>query len=116
MKELTLKVLAVFTMCMTLICFSACGEKETAISAAAAESLMESYLEGKGFGENDFLSESDVMVIEDEDVYVFSWRTKAGENADKLLGMYAVSFDGKSFYEYQEARNEWIRDMNAGEE
>lgn len=112
---LTIKVLAVLAVCMTLICFSACGKTsdEPAISEAAAESLMETYLRDKGFGDNDFLSESNIMVIEGENVYVFSWRTKAGENADKLLGMYAVSFDGKNYYEYQEARDEWIRDMNA---
>ena len=44
-------------------------------------------------------------------MYVFSWRTKSGENADRLLGMYAVSFDGKIFYEYQSGRGEWIADM-----
>ncbi len=51
------------------------------------------------------------MVVEGEKVYVFSWRTKSGENADRLLGMYAVSFDGKIFYEYQSGRGEWIADM-----
>lgn len=116
MKKMALKVLAVLTVCATLICFSACSGREAAISVNTAASLMETYLESKGFGEDDFLSESDVMVIEGEEVYVFSWRVREGENADKLFGMYAVSLDGKSFYEYQEARDEWIKDMNASEE
>ncbi|MDE7278235.1 MAG: hypothetical protein K2N26_00690 [Oscillospiraceae bacterium] len=117
MKKMATKVLAVLTACALLICFSACsGGRDMTISVNTAESRMETYLESKGFGEDDFLSESDVMVIEGEEVYVFSWRVKEGENADRLFGMYAISLDGKSYYEYQEARGEWIKDMNASEE
>ena len=117
MKKMTLKILAVLMMCVTLMCFSACNSgNDTTISVNAAEDRMELYLKGKGFGDDDFLSESNTMVIDEENVYVFSWRTKEGENADKLLGMYAISFNGKNYYEYQSARNEWIKDMNASEE
>lgn len=117
MKKTTTKFLAVLTVCMMLICFSACGGgSDTTISVGAAEIRMETYLKNKGFGENDFLSEGDVMTIDGEKVYVFSWRVKDGENADRLFGMYAISLDGKSYYEYQEARSEWIKDMNASEE
>lgn len=117
MKKMTTKVLAVLTVCMTLICFSACGgENDATISVSAAEIRMETYLKSKGFGENDFLSEGEVMTIDGEKVYVFSWRVKDGENADRLFGMYAISLDGKSYYEYQGVRSEWIKDMNASEE
>lgn len=117
MKKMTTKVLAVLTVCMMLICFSSCGGgSDTTISVSAAEIRMETYLKNKGFGENDFLSEGDVMTIDGEQVYAFSWRVKEGENADRLFGMYAISLDGKSYYEYQEARGEWIKDMNASEE
>lgn len=118
MKGMTLKIIAVLLVCVAMAAFSACSGKdnETGISVEAAESLLTEYLSDKGFGERDFLSESNVMVIEGEKVYAFSWRTQEGENADKLSGMYAVSFDGKSFYEYQSARDEWIKDMNASDE
>ncbi len=113
MKETAYKIFWALTVCMAMISFSACGKTsgEAGISVDEAESLMETYLENKGFGGDDFLSESDIMVVEGEKVYVFSWRTKSGENADRLLGMYAVSFDGKIFYEYQSGRGEWIADM-----
>lgn len=118
MKGTTLKILAVLWVCIAMAAFSACSDKggDTGISVEAAESILTEYLSDKGFGEKDFLSESNVMVIEGEKVYAFSWRTKEGENADKLSGMYAVSFDGKSFYEYQSARGEWIKDMNVSDE
>lgn len=118
MKEMTLKIIAVLFVCIAMTAFSACSDKgdETGISLEAAESILTEYLSDKGFGEKDFLSESNIMVIDGEKVYAFSWRTKEGENADRLSGMYAVSFDGKSFYEYQSARNEWIKDMNASDE
>jgi len=45
-------------------------------------------------------------------VYVYSWRTPAGENADRLFGMYAISVDGKDYYEYQSGRDEWIIDVD----
>lgn len=117
MKKMTTKVLAVLTVCMMLICFSACGGgNDAAISVNAAEIRMETYLKSKGFEESDFLSEGEVMTIDGEKVYVFSWRVKDGENADRLFGMYAISLDGKGYYEYQETRGEWIKDMNASEE
>lgn len=117
MKKKSTKVLAVLTVCIMLICFSACSSGgDTTISVNAAEIRMEAYLESKGFGENDFLSEGEVMTIDGEKVYVFSWRVKDGENADRLFGMYAISLDGKSYYEYQETRGEWIKDMNASKE
>jgi len=114
MKETAFKIFWVLTVCLAMISFSACGKtsEEAGISVDEAESLMETYLENKGFGGEDFLSESDTMVVGGEKVYVFSWRTKSGENADRLLGMYAVSFDGKVFYEYQSGRNEWIADIS----
>ncbi|MDE5992969.1 MAG: hypothetical protein K2G87_07970 [Oscillospiraceae bacterium] len=118
MKGTTLKIIAVLLVCVAMAAFSACSDKgnETGISEEAAESILTEYLSGKGFGEKDFLSESHVMAIDGENVYAFSWRTQEGENADRLSGMYAVSFDGKSFYEYQSARDEWIKDMNASDE
>lgn len=113
MKETAFKIFWVLTVCLAMISFSACGKTSgDGISLNEAESLMETYLENKGFGGEDFLSESDIMVIEGEKVYAFSWRTKSGENADRLLGIYAVSFDGKVFYEYQSGRNEWIADIS----
>ena len=56
--------------------------------------------------------EENVMLIDGVKVYVYSWRTPAGENADRLFGMYAISADGKDFYEYQSAREEWILDVD----
>lgn len=114
MKETAFKIFWALTVCLAMISFSACGKssEEAGITVEEAESLMTAYLESKGFGGEDFLSESDVMVVDGEKVYVFSWRTKSGENADRLLGMYAVSFDGKVFYEYQAGRNEWITDIS----
>ncbi len=117
MRKTALKLLAALMICLSVMCFAACDEspeEEAGISIEQAESLMQSYLEDKGFAEGDFLAEGGVMVLDGEKVYSFSWRTKAGENADRLFGIYAVSFDGKNFYEYQSARDEWIKDM--GEE
>lgn len=118
MKGTTLKIIAVLLVCIAMTAFSACSDKgrEAGISVEAAESILTEYLSDKGFGEKDFLSESHIMVIDGENVYAFSWRTQEGENADRLSGMYAVSFDGKSFYEYQSARGEWIKDMNTSDE
>lgn len=118
MKVKTLKIIAVLLVCIAVTAFSSCGNNgnETGISVETAESLLTEYLSDKGFGEKDFLSESHIMDIDGENVYAFSWRTKEGENADRLSGMYAVSFDGKSFYEYQSARDEWIKDMNTSDE
>lgn len=114
MRKTALKLLAALMICLSATCFAACDKspkEETGISMEQAESLMQSYLEKKGFAEGDFLAEGGVMVLDGEKVYSFSWRTKAGENADRLFGIYAVSFDGRNFYEYQSARDEWIRDM-----
>ena len=97
-----------------VLCLAGCSEKKTSeVSPEAARKLMETYLVEKGFADEDFLAEDNVMVIDGVKVYVFAWRTKAGENADRLFGMYAVSADGKTFYEYQSARDEWIKDMNS---
>ncbi len=114
MKKIAEKIILCFFAGLMIFCFAACGNDENtvAISPETAESLMVDYLENKGFSEGDFLSECTVMNVNGVQVYAFSWRVKAGENADKLFGMYAVSFDGKSFYEYQSARDEWIKDMN----
>ena len=83
------------------------------ISMDEAENLMISYLEEKGFANGDFLAEGTVMELDGVRVYAFSWRTKVNENADKLFGTYAVSTDGKIFYEYQSSRETWIRDSSA---
>lgn len=115
MRKTALKLLSALLVCLSVMCFAACGNSladERGIGLERAEILMKNYLEDKGFAEGDILAEGEVMVLEDEKVYVFSWRVKEGA-ADRLFGMYAVSFDGKSFYEYQSARNEWIKDMNA---
>ncbi len=120
MKEVTNVKYAVKHLCAVIFLFvamfnfSACGEKKMSeVSPELAKTLMETYLGDKGFDDDDFLAEDTVMEIGDVRVYVFAWRTKEGENADRLLGMYAISTDGKSFYEYQSARNEWIRDMES---
>lgn len=107
------KFSAVILTAAAALAFSACsGQQVSAVSPELAKTLMETYLEDKGFGENDFLAEDNIMEINDVKVYVYAWRTKEGENADRLLGMFAVSVDGKTYYEYQSARNEWIKDMN----
>ncbi len=115
MRKTALKLLAALLVCLSVMCLAACGKSpanEQGIGLERAENLMRTYLDSKGFAEGDILAEGEVMVLENEKVYVFSWRVKDGE-ADRLFGMYAISFDGKSFYEYQSARDEWIKDMNA---
>ncbi len=95
MKKTVSRLLAALIVCLSVMCFTACvnAPDETVISQESARLLMMSYLDEKGFDEeNDTLAE--------------------GENADRLFGMYAVSYDGKNFYEYQSARDEWIKDMN----
>lgn len=118
MKNFMLKVLSVLLICAAMAGFSACGKSDenAGISVSSAQTRMETYLKDKGFGEKDFLSEGEVMDIDGVKVYAFSWRTKEGENADRLTGMYAVSTDGKTFYEYQSARDEWIMDTNTSGE
>lgn len=114
MRKTALKLLAALLVCLSVMCLAACGKspaEENGIGLERAENLMKNYLSEKGFAEGDILAEGDVMVLEDEKVYVFSWRVKEGE-ADRLFGMYAVSFDGKNFYEYQSARDEWIKDVD----
>ena len=108
------KVLLAAVVLAAAMCFTGCGEKpKSEVSPNVARTIMENYLVGKGFEkDSDFLSEENTMMIDDVKVYVFSWRTPAGENADRLFGMYAVSVDGKDFYEYQSARNEWILDAD----
>ena len=108
------KVFMAAAMLVTVLCLTACGEKPVSeVSPNAARASMEKYLINKGFDtEKDFLSEENIMYIDDVKVYVYSWRTPAGENADRLFGMYAISVDGKEYYEYQSARDEWIHDMD----
>lgn len=115
MRKILTNILIAVIICISVTAFSACTEKASAadIGQEAAETLLSDYLSrAKGFGEGDFLAEPTVMVIEGERVYAFSWRVKDGENADRLFGTYAVSFDGESFYEYQTERNTWIQEMN----
>ena len=110
MKNIVKTILAVIMMTV-VVCLTACKEKPVSeISSNVAQSNMVNFLVSKGYDtETDFLSEENTMVIDDDvKVYVYSWRVPAGENADKLFGMYAISVDGKDYYEYQPARNEWI--------
>jgi len=104
------KVIAAAVMLATVLCLAACGEKPVSeVSSNVAKSNMERFLVGKGYDtETDFLAEENLMLIDDVKVYVYSWRTPAGENADRLFGMYAISVDGKDYYEYQPVRDEWI--------
>ncbi len=106
------RVILAAVMLAAVLCLAGCGEKPSSeISSDSAQTKMVSYLKGKGYdSETDFLAEENLMFIDDVKVYVYSWRTPAGENADRLFGMYAISVDGKEFYEYQPARNEWILD------
>ena len=108
------KVFMAAVIMITVLCLTACGEKPTSeVSPNVARTNMVNYLIDKGYNtETDFLSEENVMFIGDVKVYVYSWRTPAGENADRLFGMYALSADGKNYYEYQSARDEWIHDMD----
>ncbi len=115
MKKILTNIFMAVIICISVTAFSACTEKasEADIGQEAAEAALTDYLKStKGFGEGDFLAEPMVMVIEGESVYAFSWRVKEGENADRLFGTYAVSFDGESFYEYQSERDIWIEDMS----
>ena len=107
------RVILTVVMLSAVLCLGGCKDEKRAseVSPALAKSIMEKHLAVKGFdSEVDFLAEDNVMDIDGVKVYVFAWRTKEGENADRLFGMYAVSADGKEFYEYQPARNEWILD------
>lgn len=109
-------ILVAMMIFISVTVFSACTEKapEVDIGQDAAETALTDYLKNtKGFGdEGDFLAEPMVMVVDGESVYAFSWRVKEGENADRLFGSYAVSFDGESFYEYQSERGVWIKDIS----
>ena len=108
------KVIVTAVMLATVLCLAGCGEKPSSeISSNVAQQKMVNYLKGKGYDtETDFLSEENVMLIDGVKVYVYSWRTPAGENADRLFGMYAISVDGKDYYEYQSGRDEWILDVD----
>lgn len=115
MKKMLTNILMAAIICLSVMAFSACTEKapEVDIGQETAETVLADYLnKTKGFGEGDFLAEPMVMVIEGKSVYAFSWRVKDGENADRLFGTYAVSFDGESFYEYQSERDTWIEAIN----
>lgn len=115
MKKMLTNILIAVIICVSVTAFSACTEKapEVNIGQEEAEAVLTDFLSRtKGFGEGDFLAEPMVMVVEGENVYAFSWRVKEGENADRLFGTYAVSFDGESFYEYQSERGVWIKDIS----
>ncbi|MBQ7981761.1 MAG: hypothetical protein IJ305_09190 [Oscillospiraceae bacterium] len=114
MKNMAKAVMAV-VMTAAVLCFAGCNkEKPTSeVSSNVAQSNMVNYLIDKGYDtETDFLAEENVMILDGVKVYVYSWRTPAGENADRLFGMYAISADGKDYYEYQSARGEWILDVD----
>lgn len=118
MKKTAVKILAAVLMCLFAAAFSACSPAEDVppddtLSMGEAEVIMIDYLKGKGFAEEDFLAEGKLMELDGVRVYAFSWRTKVSDNADRLFGTYAVSVDGGSFYEYQSAREVWIRDSAA---
>ena len=120
MKKTAIKVLTVIMMCLLTVTFSACGPAEEnaaneGISMDEAETILIGYLKDKGFEDSDFLAEGTLMELDGVRVYAFSWRTKVSENADKLFGTYAVSTDGEIFYEYQSAREVWIRDSAASD-
>ncbi len=108
------KALITAAMMTIVLCLAGCGEKPVSeVSANVAKSNMVSYLVGKGYNtEKDFLAEENVMLIDGVKVYVYSWRTPAGENADRFFGMYAISADGRDYYEYQPVRDEWILDKD----
>ena len=113
MKNIVKAVLAV-VMTAVVLCLTACGEKPSSeVSSSVAQQNMVKFLISKGYDtETDFLAEENLMIIDDVKVYVYSWRTPAGENADRLFGMYAISVDGKDYYEYQSGRDEWILDVD----
>lgn len=115
MKKILTNILMAAAIFISVTAFTACTDKgsEIDIGQKAAEAALTDFLKAKGFDEGDFLAEPMVMVIDDESVYSFSWRVRDGENADRLFGTYAVSFDGKRFYEYQSERDTWIRDMGS---
>ena len=108
------KVIVTAVMLAAVLCLAGCGEEPSSeISSNVAQQNMVNYLKGKGYDtETDFLAEENVMLIDGVKVYVYSWRTPAGENADRLFGMYAISVDGKDYYEYQSGRDEWILDVD----
>lgn len=118
MKKMLINILIAVMIAVSVTAFSACTEKPSAVDIGqeAAEAALTDFLSrAKGFGEGDFLAEPMVMVVEGESVYAFSWRVKEGENADRLFGTYAVSFDGESFYEYQSERDTWIEELTEDE-
>lgn len=117
MKKMWMKIVAVLIVTLSVMSFASCDGKDknsqqTGMSEYQAEEVLKNYLASKGFDEDDFLAEGKMMDLDGVRVYAFSWRTKVNENADKLFGTYAVSLDGRIFYEYQSDRETWIRDMS----
>ncbi len=107
----TVKIISAVIIFAAVLCFTACNNEKPSseVSANLAKSNMINYLIDKGYDtEKDFLAEENIMVLDGVKVYAYSWRTPAGENADRLFGMYAISADGKDYYEYQSVRDEWI--------
>lgn len=100
-------------LALTLVTLAGCTQnaQEKDIGIVAAEGVLKEYLETKGFGGGDFLSEGETMNIDGVKVYAFSWRVVENEHSDRLFGTYAVSVGGNDFYEYQAERGEWIKDM-----
>lgn len=118
MKKMWMKIAAVLAAALFAMCFASCDgsnkkNEQTGMSQYQAEEVLKNYLVSKGFADGDFLAEGQMMDLDGVRVYAFSWRTKVSENADRLFGTYAVSLDGRSFYEYQSDRETWIRDMSA---
>ena len=117
MGKMWMKIVAVLIAALSVMCLASCDGKkqdnQTGMSQSQAEEVLKNYLVSKGFADGDFLAEGNMMDLDGVRVYAFSWRTKVSENADKLFGTYAVSLDGRSFYEYQSDRETWIRDMSA---
>lgn len=114
MKKLLCTLLTLVLTFAAIATLTGCTQnaQEKDIGIAAAEGVLKEYLETKGFGEGDFLSEGETMNIDGVKVYVFSWRVVENEHSDRLFGTYAVSVGGNNFYEYQAERGEWIKDMN----
>lgn len=112
MKKFLCTLLMLALTLVTIVTFAGCKNAQGAdIGIVAAEGVLKEYLETKGFGGEDFLSEGETMDIDGVKVYVFSWRVVENEYSDRLFGTYAVSVSGTVFYEYQAERGEWIKDM-----
>ncbi|MCH5194036.1 MAG: hypothetical protein J1F11_08755 [Oscillospiraceae bacterium] len=117
MKKMWMKIAAILIVTLSVMSFAACSDsnkdsQQTGMSMSQAEDVLKNYLAAKGFADDDFLAEGNLMELDGVRVYAFSWRTKVNENADRLFGTYAVSLDGRHFYEYQSERETWIRDIS----